>query len=335
MGKIAVSSFGSEQAKLFSLENQQGVKVEITNLGARIVKFWVPVEGKQRNIAYGFASDEDYLTKDAYPGAIVGPVAGRIAKGKTIIKGKEVVLTPNENGNTLHGGPESFETFYWQETLKEDENAITFALENADGYNGFPGPIHIQVTYQLTEDNELNISYHAESDKDTLFNPTNHVYFNLDGSTMQPIDHQVMKLKAEAFAELDEENMPTGKLVPVEGTAFDFREGREFKQGFVSEALQNKMVDGFDHPWVVAKETPQAEVWNADKTLKLEVSTDCSAIVIYTMNHGDADKGTVDHGAFTMEAQELPDACNIDGFGNIILSKGDVFESQTSYKVIF
>lgn len=337
MTKIETKSFGSPQAKLFTLQNENGVKVCLTNFGARIVEFWAPVEGKLQNIAFGYASDEEYLAKDTYLGAIVGPVAGRISGGKTTINGKEYTFPQNEKGNTLHGGPESFEVQYWGVEPDEEKNAITFSLDTKDGYNGFPGSIHIQVNYQLTEENELIISYYAQSDKDTLFNPTNHVYFNLNGNPLEAIDHQLVKINADSFVELGEGTLPTGKLLPVAGTSFDFREVREFRQGFESTEPQNKLVNGFDHPWVLNKEeSPQVEAWNTAKTLKLEVRTDRSAVVIYTYNaEPEPEKQAVRHGAFTMETQELPDASNIDGFGNIILNAGETFESQTSFKILF
>lgn len=336
MSKIESRSFGTKKAKLYTLQNQNGVKAELTNFGARIVRFWVPVKGTPRNIAFGYASDEEYLAKDTYLGAIVGPVAGRISGGKTVISGTEHHFTQNENSNTLHGGPDSYEVQYWDANADESKNTLTFSMDTEDGFNGFPGPIHIQVTYQLDDANELTISYHATSEKDTLFNPTNHVYFNLDGDPMHPIDRQTLKLNADKYAELNLETLPAGWLSDVSGTAFDFREARPFKQGFISGEAQNKMVSGFDHPWKVSGLSPQAEAWSTAKDLKLEVSTDRSSIVIYTYNgETDSSKGAVCHGAFTMETQELPDACNIEGFGDIILKKGAEYKALTSFKVSF
>lgn len=334
---ITTTNFGSEKAKLLTLENNNGMQVAVSNFGARIVKIIVPLKGKATNIAFGYESDESYLANDPYVGAIVGPVAGRISQGETKIQGVTHQFTTNEKGSTLHGGPDSLETFYWDYQVKEEKNSVKFYVTVPDGFNGFPGPIYLQVKYQLTEDNELKIQYRGTTEKATLLNPTNHVYFNLNGDFKQPIDNHQMELLADQFLELQEDNLPTGKILDVAGTSFDFRKGAAFKQGFDNDFPQNKLANGYDHPWLLNKATtPQVKVSNEDGSLQVELTTEEDSVVIYTYNWGaDPIDSITTHGAFTLETQGLPDASNHEGFGEIELAADETFESHTTFKFIF
>lgn len=328
-----VKEFGKAPAKLLTLTNNNGMEVALSNFGARIVKVVVPIAGEMTNVALGFDSAEEYLAIDTYVGAIVGPVAGRISKGKTTIDETEYHFTQNENDNTNHSGPNSLESFYWADQI--ENNSVTFTTEVKDEHNGFPGPIAIEVKYTLTEENEIILNYQAKSSKDTLFNPTNHVYFNLDGEFMKPINEQKIKIASEKFVELSEETLPTGKILAVANTPFDFREKAAFKQGFINGDKQTTVANGFDHPWLLEKAIPQVEAWNTAETLKLEMTTDRSSVVIFTYNGEAIDGKVTTHGAFTLEAQELPDANNVPGFGNIQLLAGETYTSKTTYKFIY
>lgn len=330
---IEVCPFGSEHSKKYRLVNRAGMQVMLTNFGARIIEILVPVEegGGLRNLTMSASSDVAYLARDAYPGATIVPVAGRISGAQASIKGQEYSFTENEPGRTLHGGIDTANEQYWETEVDEVANAIYFTIELADGFNGFPGPVRVRACYRLTEDNVLEISYTAQSDKDTLFNPTNHVYFNLTGDVHKDVaDHRV-RIAAQAYAPLGEDNLPLGSLVPVEGTPFDFRRGETFAQGFTLEHPQNHLVKGYDHPWVLDKVEEPIEVISPDQKVRLTVETNQPAVVIYTYNFPSEGMAAF-HGAFSLECQGLPNACNTEGFGSILLEKDQLFEHQTRYR---
>ncbi|MGT2716044.1 aldose epimerase family protein [Streptococcus respiraculi] len=330
---IEISPFGSERARKYHLVNAAGMQVSLTNFGARIVEILVPVgeKGGLRNLTMAASSDDEYLAKDSYPGATIVPVAGRISKAQAEIKGKVYHFTENEPGRTLHGGVNTANEQYWEAEVNEATNSVCFTIELSDGYNGFPGNVRIRACYRLTEENALEISYTAQSDKDTIFNPTNHVYFNLTGDVTQDIaDHQV-RIAADSYAPLGEDNLPLGRLDPVDGTPFDFRKGGTFAQGFTLEHPQNALVKGYDHPWVLDRVKEAVAVVSPDEKIRVAVETNQPAVVIYTYNFPSEDMAAF-HGAFSLECQGLPNACNVEGFGSILLEKDQLFEHVTTYK---
>ena len=231
MPRIEVGPFGTEQAQLYRLSNDAGMVVTLTNFGARIVDILLPVDDQLRPVSLAAQSDEDYLEKDAYVGSTVAPVAGRISGAATTIKGQLVHFTENEPGRTLHSGDKASNQQYWQACVDEAANQVSFSLVLPDGYNGFPGPVTVTANYTLTEENELRIAYQANSEKDTIFNPTNHVYFNLSGDFSQTVAEHQLRIQAEQFVPLGEDNLPLGEFWPVHDTPFDFREFAPLGQG--------------------------------------------------------------------------------------------------------
>lgn len=332
---ITIEPFG-EKATLYRLENKAGLQVTLTDFGARIVDILIPVEenGGLRNVSLSAQSDKHYLETDAYPGSTIVPVAGRISGAQTEIAGKVYHFTENEPNRTLHGGVDTANEQYWQTDLDHEENSVRFSIQLADGFNGFPGNVRVQASYQLTEQNELRVTYQALSDAPTLFNPTNHVYFNLTGDFQRPVGDHSVRIAAERYAPLGADNLPTGELAPVAGTPFDFRAGGHFEQGFASDHPQNLLVKGYDHPWLVDHKGLVAEISSPDQDLTLRVHTDQDALVIYTYNFP-VEELAAFHGAFSMECQALPNACNQEGFGSIVLEKDQVFSSQTVYQFIW
>lgn len=334
MAMIDSSPFGTSQAQLYRLTNENGMQVTLTNFGARIVEILLPVDGQLRNVSLAANSDEDYLNKDAYVGSTVAPVAGRISGAATRIKGKTVHFTENEPGRTLHSGVEASNVQYWQVHLVEKKNQVIFNLVLPDGYNGFPGAVTVTATYELTEDNELKIHYQAHSESDTIFNPTNHVYFNLSGDFQQSVGEHQLKIVADQFVPLGEDNMPLGEFWPVEGTPFDFRDFASIQQGLNNQHPQNKVVGGYDHPWVLSQVEIPVEVISPDQKVRLIMRSNQPAVVIYTYNHGPTAM-TDRHSVFSLECQGFPNACNLENFGSILLEKGQTFDSQFSYQFIF
>ncbi|HFI0102714.1 TPA: aldose epimerase family protein [Streptococcus suis] len=329
---IEVKTFG-KKAKLYCLENKNGMQVTLTDFGARVVGVFLPVEegGNLRNVSLGAGAAEEYLQTDPYPGATIIPVAGRISDAQVEIGGHVYPLTENESGRTLHGGIGTANEQYWDVELDHERNQVTFGMVLKDGFNGFPGDVRVKAIYCLTDANELMVEHRAVSERDTIFNPTNHIYFNLTGDFQQSVAEHRIKIAANHYAPLGEDNLPMGALEDVTGTPFDFREGAKFAQGFDSQHPQNILVKGYDHPWLLEQVEVPVEVSSPDGKISLRVRTNQASVVIYTYNYPVESLATY-HGAFSLECQALPNACNLDGFGSILLEKDEEFLSQTVYQ---
>ncbi|CYU75671.1 TPA: galactose mutarotase [Streptococcus suis] len=329
---IEVKTFG-EKAKLYCLENKNGMQVTLTDFGARVVGVFLPVEenGGLRNVSLAAKSDDDYRKTDLYPGSTIVPVAGRISGAKAEIKGTSYQFTENEPGRTLHGGVDTANEQYWDVALDHEKNQVTFGMVLKDGFNGFPGDVRVKAIYCLTDKNELTVDYQAVSDKDTIFNPTNHIYFNLTGDFQRSVAEHRIKIAANHYTPLGEDNLPTGVLEDVTGTPFDFRDLAPFAQGFDSQYPQNVLVKGYDHPWLLEEVDIPVEVLSPDGKIGLSVKTNQPAVVIYTYNFP-VEALACYHGVFSLECQALPNTCNVDGFGSILLEQGEEFLSKTTYR---
>ncbi|MEI5991910.1 galactose mutarotase [Enterococcus termitis] len=341
--KISNQKFG-ENAILYSLTNDNGLTMTVTNLGARIVDLIVSVNGEKRNIVLGFDTAEEYLSKDMYFGATIGRVAGRIKDGSfSIDEHKYQLPVSPENGHTLHGGAESFEAKIWEAEIEEKSNQVSviFSYMSPDKEHGFPGELKARVIYSLTNENEWIIDYQAETDQPTLYNPTNHVYFNLTGDVTQSVGEHELFVDADRFAVVDSDTTVTGELRSVDETPFDFRESKSMNQVFETNYEQKNLVDGLDHPFMLNRtgfDQPQAIITAPKKDLSVEMYTDRPAVVIFTAQFGDTGpevrgKKLVNHGGLTLETQVSPGAIEFDGFGDIILYPETSFKSRTIYKI--
>jgi aldose 1-epimerase len=319
--KVSQRPFGDE-AFLFTMENDNGVMLEVTNFGARIINLFVPTDSGHKNIILGFDSIEDYK-KESYCGATIGRVAGRIKNGEFRIDESRYQTSINQSGNTLHGGYSGLDLKYWSYEVNEMDQGISiiFSTELPDGEDGFPGSIKINVTYTLDNNNVWSVSYKAISDKDTIFNPTNHVYFNLTGHPSNPINDHSLQISADEFAPVNEDTTVTGEKYSVIGTSFDFRTPKKLKTIFDSD------------------DQIAARLISPDEKLTIEVYTEEPAIVVYTANvmddvpplmHGEQ---LVQHGGITFETQAAPGAIEFEGFGDIVLRANSTYTSQTKFKI--
>ncbi|SDJ19084.1 aldose epimerase family protein [Alteribacillus bidgolensis] len=332
----------SDEAILFTIENDNGVILEATNFGARIVNLFVPTDSGRKNIILGFDSIEDYK-KESYCGATIGRVAGRIKNGEFMIDESRYQTSINQSGNTLHGGNPGFDLKYWSYRVNETDQGVSiiFSTNSSDGENGFPGNMKISVTYTLDNYNVWLVSYKAISDKDTIFNPTNHVYFNLTGHPSKPIDDHSLQIIASKFAPVNEDTTVIGEKRSVTGTPYDFRSPKKLKTTFVSDDTEVKKVQGIDHPFFLpcaGLDQIAAKLISPDKKLTIEVHTEEPAIVVYTANfveevplmHGEK---LVQHGGITFETQTAPGAIEFEDFGDIVLRANNTYTSQTKYKI--
>lgn len=344
--KVIKKIFGADGATLFVIENDHGLILEVTDFGARIVRLLVPTKtGELVNIALGFADEESYRKHDTYFGATIGRVAGRLAKGQ--FEGREGIqhFDQNEGPNTLHGGADSFEVKRWQTEIIENpsEVSIVFSYMSPDGENGFKGNLKAKVTYTFNNQNEWRLDYEGETDQETLYNPTNHVYFNLSGSLAKSIDTHSLYVAAEKYGVIDDQSLPTGELRAVQGTAFDFtnQTGRLLEDGFTQSDQQVALVKGYDHPFVLKAPSLtecQARLRDEQTGITLEMRTDSAAVVIYTTNIGEKElpmfgENVSHHSGITLETQVLPDAINHEGFGNIVLEAGEPFKATTIFSL--
>lgn len=314
----------------------------ITNIGCSILSIETPDrEGNLANIVPGFKHAEDYLVNRDYMGCVIGRCANRIAGARFSLDGNEYILTKNDPPNHLHGGVEGFHKKIWQlrKIMEESDRAgIVFTLLSRDGEEGYPGNLSVTVSYFLNVKNQLSIHYEAETDKPTPVNLTSHLYFNLTGFEQPTIHDHLLQVFADGYLEKNQQNMPTGKFVPVENMPQDFR--KEKMLGLEISSLQQD--GGYDHHFVLndAKETPAlaAVLREPSSGRTLRVYTTEPGMQVYTANYFD---GTIAgsheqpyqrHGAVALETQHCPDSPNQSSFPDIALHPGEKYTSATIYE---
>ena len=343
--KISKKSFGTtkkgEQATLYVLENSNGMQVTVTDYGACVVNVLVPDRnGKLADVALGYDDVRGYDENGTYYGAFIGRNGNRIDQAAFVLNGKKIQLTPNENENNLHSGPDGFEFMMWE--AKADDNAVAFHHFSPDGEQGFPGNFDITVTYTLTEDNAVEIHYEGNCDQDTVANMTNHSYFNLGGHDSGLVYDQTMQLNASCYTPvIDSKSIPTGEIAPVTGTPMDFTQPKLIGKEIEADFEQLKLTGGYDHNYVLDKEDG-ALTWMAraycEKTgIGMEAYTDCPAVQFYTGNFIQDEKGKNGaiygkrHG-FCLESQYCPNAVNDTRFKQPFLKADEKYDTKTIYK---
>ena len=210
---------------LLKLQNASGACIEVCNYGATLVSMYVPGrQGKLENIVLRYNRIEDYLSDKFYTGSTIGRFANRIARAQFQLNGKKYLLDKNDGNNSNHGGFQGFHSRIFD--YREENGTIVFSYFSRDGEGGFPGNLQLKVIYTFSNKNELSIEYRAISDQETFFNPTNHAYFNLSGGKTTILDHE-LKVYADCYLETGNEFLPTGKILPLANSAFDFRDYRK------------------------------------------------------------------------------------------------------------
>ena len=331
---------GSE-ISLFTLTNKKGNVLKLTNYGARIVRIDVPDRnGVKDNVTTGGEKLETIIRGDAFGGATIGRFANRIANGKFTLDGVEYNLPINNRPNTLHGGKGWHSKAWTAEILKAKQPTVKFSYLSPDMEDGFPGTVKISVTYTWTDKNEIIIDYVATTDKKTVINLTNHAYFNLHGTGKGYIYDHILTLKASTFTPLDATKIPTGEILPVKGTPFDFTTPQ--KMGYmIGQTYNNQTFDGYDHNFVLdPKQKVCATVYDPQTGRVMEVSTDQPGLQFYSGAGGMAWKKALDAGtvptssrsAFALETQHFPDSPNKPNFPGTVLNPGETLKSRTVYK---
>ena len=308
----------------------------VSDYGATLVQLLVPDEkGNTADVVLGFDEPAGYAASTAFLGAIVGRNANRTKGASVTISGEEYLLQANENGNNLHSGPDCFHLRLWNVAVHK-ENAITLTLHSPHGDQGFPGNADIQVTY-TADGGALKIAYKAVSDRDTVFNLTNHAYFNLAGHehTDKAMD-QTLMLPGRFFTPDDAENIPTGEERSVRGTPMDFRTPKAIGRDIGADYDALNLQGGFDHNWEVFC-NPCAILRHPGSKRTMAVYTDCPGVQFYAGNFLDekGGKGGTDYpkrSGICLETQYYPDATHKPHWAQPVTKAGEVYKSETVYK---
>jgi len=337
--------FSGGELCTFTLYNQRGTQIVVSNLGATIVSL-ITADGRGQfgDIVLGYADLSTYLQDDNCFGCVVGRYANRIAKGQFRLGEQVYSLACNNGPNHLHGGKEGFNRKLWRGEIIECEQGSILELSYVSpaGEEGYPGRLSITLTYSLSDDNKFTLSYRAFSDAETVINLSNHMYFNLAGSNEGGIlDHQVF-LNSDTYLPVDADMIPRGELERAQG-AFDFRQPRHLGEALADNHPQIVIAKGFDHNWVLKKTTSSeqrlaASVFEPSSGRVMDVFTDQPGVQFYTGNHispkhlGKQGRPYSPYDGFCLETQNFPDSPNQAHFPSCILKPGELYETSTSYR---
>lgn len=325
---------------LYTLTNTNGIRAKITNYGAILVSLEVPDrDGNLADVTLGFDTLDGYLKEHPYFGAIVGRYANRIGGAKFVLKGTEYKLAANNGPNHLHGGIKGFDKVIWRlEDVRSESNeaVVKLAYVSEAGEEGYPGNLACSVTYTLTENNELKISYEAETDETTVLNLTNHSYFNLAGQgTCDILGHELI-LNADKYTVVDEGLIPTGENRSVKDSPMDFTAPTSIG------ARIGQVEGGYDHNYVLnssgGSQALAAKVYEPTSGREMEVYTVEPGVQFYTGNFLDGSLtgkgGNVykKHYGFCLETQHFPDSPNKPDFPSVVLEPGQKYTTVTVYK---
>lgn len=329
-----------EPISIYELKSDKGVSVSVMTWGATIVNWLVPDrDGKAADVVLGFNSAEGYFQKgNPFFGAAIGRFGNRIGGGKYTWEGKTYTLPKNDSANHLHGGTKGFDKRLWKGEIVPGKEAVKFTYRSVDGEEGYPGNLDASITYTL-EGDTLVIDYSATTDKATPVNLTNHAYFNLAGGG--DIKGAKLHLNAPFYTPVDSTLIPTGEVLSVKGTPFDFTSFKVIGDDLEKTGLDPK---GFDHNFVLASDNPggirlAAELWDEKSGRLLTVETTEPAIQFYsgnfldgTLTDGKGGAKYEQYGALCLETQHFPDSPNHVQFPSTILKPGETYSSQTRYR---
>jgi aldose 1-epimerase len=340
---ISSNHFGflldNREALLFNLENDKGLKVQITNYGGTIVSLHVPDKnGESADIVLGYSKWADWILNQAYFNCIIGRTCNRIGGARFTMDGIEYKVSANQGEYQLHGGHKGFHVKLWDADtfITKEEVGLELSYLSPDGEEGFPGNLKVKAKYCLNNSNELSLKLYGVTDKSTPVNLTNHAYFNLSGEgSGEILDHE-LQLFADKYTVTDSNCIPTGEIAPVAGTPFDFR-----KPHRIGERI-DQLYKGYDTNFVLQNQTGEialaARVFDPGSGRILEILTTEPGVQLYTSNWfdgsltGKCGKSHKNHTAFCLETQHYPDSMNHPEFPNVILRPGEQFYTVTVWK---
>jgi aldose 1-epimerase len=333
---VASTDFGrmpdGRPVRLHTLKNATGATVGVSEYGATITSILVPDRsGQSANVVFGGDSMEAY--RRGLPAAsVIGRYANRIHGARFTLEGREVRITANEGGNHIHGGREGFASKLWSSrTRVEGGTAVAeFRYRSVDGEEGYPGHLDVTVTYAWNAQNELLITYRAETDRATVVNLTNHAYFNLAGAGNGDVLGHELQIQASQYTPSDAAMIPTGEIAPVAGLPIDFRAFHP-----IGERIRDvRGPKGYDHNFVIDRRGGglqlAARIFDAKSGRRMTCHTTEPGIQLYTANHFDG-VHQPRYGAFCLETQHFPDSPNHPNFPSTVVRPGKAYQSQTRF----
>lgn len=352
------TTIDGQAVDIYTLKNSTGMSVDISTYGGTIVRLMVPDrQGKLGDVALGYNTLAEYQKPDYSPyfGCLIGRVGNRIASGNFVLEGKDYKLATNNFPADipchLHGGKKGFDKVVWQAqpSTTQDAQKLQLTYRSVDGEEGYPGNLDVTVVYSLTNDNALHIDYTAHTDKSTPVNLTNHCYFNLRGEgTGSILDHSVV-INAQNYTPVDKGLIPTGEVIPVADTPFDFTTAHTFGERIGVANDQLSFGGGYDHNWALDNQNGTlalaATVSEPTTGRIMEVWTEEPGLQVYVGNFLPKETDPVDQqkigksgkpyhyrNGFCMETQHFPDSVNRPLFPTTILTPGKVYKTHSVYK---
>lgn len=340
--KDFVGEKNGKATALYTLTNDNGMEVCVTNFGGRLVSVMAPdKDGNMVDVILGFDNIEDYMTKSSDFGASIGRYANRIAGATFQLDGETIVLDANDGPNCLHGGTEGWQ-YQVYDAVQLDEQTLELTIVEQDGHMGFPGTVTAVVTYKLTDDNAIDIWFSGTTDAPTVLSMTNHAYFNLSGNHAVEGTDQVLYVNADNFTPADALLIPTGAFVPVEGTPMDFRTPKPVGQDINADFEQLALGNGYDHNWVLntaGDDTQLAfSLYSPATGILLEGYTDQPGIQVYSGNFLTGEvagkHGTLypRRASVCLETQLYPDSPNHPEWPSATLRPGETYTHHCVYR---
>lgn len=341
--KKPFGSLSDIEIPLYTLTNNNGMSISVTTIGAALVNIIVPDKyGDPTDVILGYDDADGYYRGNSCQGAVIGRVANRIGRGKFTLDGVLYQLAINSGTDHIHGGNTGFGKRIWDVLYLADgeEPAISLTYTSADGEEHYPGTLKVNVVYTLTSDNGVRIDYFATTDKKTIVNLTNHAYFNLDGFDSGSVLDQKLQLFADRYTPTDYTQIPTGEIVSVKNTPFDFRKIKTIREDYDADDEQIRIGFGFDHNFIAGKDKEMKYIAHAEAAssgIMLDVFTDQPAFQLYIangLNEKAGKKGLPmkQNDGFCIETQHTPNTPNLKGFPTMELCPEDKYHYTTIYK---
>ena len=339
--KVCLGEFDGKKVESYRLKNSKGFEVNVLNYGAIITDILVPDKnGVIENVITKYKDINTYKDNPSYYGALIGRTSGRIADGEVRVNDKILKLNKNYGVNQGHGGPIGFsKKFFDVNTYSTKEEAyVEFSYLSPAGEEGYPGNLEVKVRYSINEENELKLSYYAISDEDTLVNLTNHSYFNLSGDFKSDILSHYLYVDSDFLVELNENQVPTGKLIEINGTPFDFSNPKTIGRDIEEDDCQLKIGQGYDHCWILnGDNNVKLRLYNKESGRQLDVYTNQNSVVLYSLNFPDEElldcnKKPNRRDALAIETQSPPIGKNNIFAKYSALKKGEEYNKETIYK---
>ena len=326
----------NDSVQIFTLKNSKNISVKVLSYGGVIKEINIPDrKGTYKNIVLDYDKIESYNTDQSYLGAIIGRYANRIQNGKFKIDNSIYSLAKNNNENHLHGGLVGFDIVMWiaKTDIKDNSASLILKYFSRDMEEGYPGNLKVSVIYTLTNDNELDIEYSANTDKKTIINLTNHSYFNLTGEK-ENIDSHLLKINSKEYIPVDSNLIPIGQFENVANTPFDFNQYKPIGKEINATNNQLSIGNGYDHSWVLNKKYNKyglsASLYDKISGRLLEIYSDQPGIQVYSGNY--QSDPFIKRQGICLETQHYPDSPNQKNYPSTLLNPNEEYYSKTSFK---